>query len=685
MKRFLISMGCVAVAVIGLAATVTKVSEYSNVGTLRSSDLLLVAQPDLGANANIRWEQVTAILAGGGLSGLLVTNTIATNGMTPHHSWMQSGTMSNDFYPGQLAISKPAAPNIRFYQSGGGPNLTAFGQISLQNYGMLLSTNTWVTGWVTALGFVGDGSGLYNVRAMVSNAVTVPLTSKGYASQATNLFEAVDSGGAVVACISSNGVYYGNGGGLTNLPGGSGPSLSGANTWSAANTFTGGVSVSKAIYLTDGMNPAFGATVTTTGGNAWGNAGIMGYNIAQTCMKSVCDPYYSPTINGSGAIGVYGLSYPNNGSGGAGLAIGVEGSGASNGNVNNSYNFGVIGRAQQIQSATYNVGVMGLAFPSTSGTAGGFLLWNPTASSQVVPTFPTCVIAADANTNNVPLFYGIQSNAYRVVINANGDIGTVGSVTASNGLILPGINYIKVSPVTATGHSQYSGSGNAYIFGLTNGALQAEIYVKDGGGNVTLISPHSQEAPASLYDDADPFPNITSERNDYLGVIRWINKSREALVAQGVIEVMANSYEAWCGIQAGANVALLKNNNVWATNRVNWASSAMGTNWYLAMKEFVKADQAGRVVTTTETYAQYNARTGAGLAQVSWSSVQNRLSNEVFAAYAEATNAYAAALATYNAAYASGDTNATVPVNPGAYVPRSAEPVPAWLYQRGVR
>ena len=313
------------------------------------------------------------------------------------------------------------------------------------------------------------------------------------------------------------------------------------------------------------------------------------------------------------------------------------------------------------------------------------LLWNPTASSQVVPTFPTCVIAADANTNNVPLFYGIQSNAYRVVINANGDIGTVGSVTASNGLILPGINYIKVSPVTATGHSQYSGSGNAYIFGLTNGALQAEIYVKDGGGNVTLISPHSQEAPASLYDDADPFPNITSERNDYLGVIRWINKSREALVAQGVIEIMANSYEAWCGIQAGANVALLKNNNVWATNRVNWASSAMGTNWYIAMKEFVKADQAGRNVMTTETYTQYNARTGANLTQTSWSSVQNRLSNEVFVAYAASTNAYASAVASYQEQVAAGNTNAVAPVYPGAFVPRTADLVPGWLWNRGVR
>ena len=207
----------------------------------------------------------------------------------------------------------------------------------------------------------------------------------------------------------------------------------------------------------------------------------------------------------------------------------------------------------------------------------------------------------------------------------------------------------------------------------------------DGAGTVTLISPHSQGAPVSMYDESDPFPAITMERNDYLGYVRWINKSREALVAQGVIELMANSYEAWCGIQAGANVALLKNNNVWATNRVNWASSAMGTNWYLAMKEFVKADQAGRNVMLTETYAQYNARTGASLTQVSWSSVQERLSNEVFVAHAAATNAYAGALATYNAAYASGDTNATVPVNPGAYVPRSAEPVPAWLYQRGVR
>jgi hypothetical protein len=65
--------------------------------------------------------------------------------------------------------------------------------------------------------------------------------------------------------------------------------------------------------------------------------------------------------------------------------------------------------------------------------------------------------------------------------------------------------------------------------------------------------------------------------------------------------------------------------------------------------------------------------------------VQGRLSNEVFAAYQQTTNAYAVALAGYQAEVASGNTNAVAPVNPGAYAPRTADAVPGWLYQRGVR
>jgi hypothetical protein len=265
-----------------------------------------------------------------------------------------------------------------------------------------------------------------------------------------------------------------------------------------------------------------------------------------------------------------------------------------------------------------------------------------------------------------------------ILTNAN----VYGSITATNGLILPGTNsYIKFNPRVTTVEQITAITTNlntAYIYSLTNDA-GAELYGLDGGGTHSLLTPHADDAPASMYDLTDPFPAVTREHNIYLGVIRWINKSRQARVAEAVIELNANSYEAWLGIQAGSNVGLLKNNNVWQTNRVNWANSDMGTNWYLTMKDFVLASKDGRTVMATETYDQYNQRMGLtngnGLKQVSWTSVQTALSNEVYTAYANA-------VAAYEAAVAAGDTNA---VPPGPYVPRETEPVPTWLYNRGVR
>jgi hypothetical protein len=196
------------------------------------------------------------------------------------------------------------------------------------------------------------------------------------------------------------------------------------------------------------------------------------------------------------------------------------------------------------------------------------------------------------------------------------------------------------------------------------------------------------DAPPSMLDDSDPFPNVSKEWNDYLGVVRWINRSREAMVASGVIKLNANSYEAWLGIQAGANTALLANNNVWATNRVNWAQSAMGTNWYLTMKAFVLADAAHQEVIRTETYAVYNARLGLTsdmsgyLQSKSWTSVQNGMQSDYATGFTNALVAYTNALAFYQSDVLT-NTNAVAPIMP-TWAPPVVQPVPTWLQKRGV-
>jgi hypothetical protein len=318
------------------------------------------------------------------------------------------------------------------------------------------------------------------------------------------------------------------------------------------------------------------------------------------------------------------------------------------------------------------------------------------------------------NTVNSPSYgpsggkLGVNTTNLVATFNVGGSVIASGSGTFTNGIVLPSTNaYINWKNIGLYSPPS-SGAASSFLFSGTNILGTAEIFTMDGAGVVKQISEHAMDAPPSMLDDSDPFPNVDKEWNDYLGVVRWINRSREALVASGVIKLNANSYEAWLGIQAGANVALLANNNVWATNRVNWAQSAMGTNWYQTMKAFVIANAAQQEVTRTETYAIYNARLGLtpgmpGYLQTrTWTSVQDGIQ----AAYATGftnslvnyTNfmvnygndlvAYTNALAFYQTNVLT-NTNAIAPIMPimpisPTWTPPAVQPVPAWLQKRGV-
>lgn len=275
-------------------------------------------------------------------------------------------------------------------------------------------------------------------------------------------------------------------------------------------------------------------------------------------------------------------------------------------------------------------------------------------------------------------------------INLNSpSVGVSGSLTATNGIVLPSTNaYIKWQGISLYSPPT-SGAGSAFLFSATNILGTAEIFTMDGSGTVKQISEHAMDAPPTMLDDADPFPNVDKEWNDYLGKVRWINRSREALVASGVITLAANSYEAWLGIQVGTNTALLANNNVWTTNRVNWAASPQGTTWYNTMKAFIVANAAQQEVIRTETYAAYNTRLGLTngmpgyLKTASWTNVQAVIQNTYATGFTNSLVDYTNALAFYQTDVLT-NTNAVPPVYP-TWAPPPVQPVPAWLYTRGVR
>lgn len=363
----------------------------------------------------------------------------------------------------------------------------------------------------------------------------------------------------------------------------------------------------------------------------------------------------------------------------------------------NGTGLAVMVNTNQLVVTNSNVGVGTTSpiyrFVISSGGAMGLEL-DPTGA---ISAGKVGILAFDRNASTYKDISFFTSIADTMVIKGTGEVGigtkvpatrfhvSGGGITLSNTIAatLPACilrtNMIGYFAVAAS-NPPTSGAGTAFIFAATNAAGTAEIFTMDGAGVVKQISEHAMDAPPSLIDDTDPFPNISKEWNDYLGQVRWINRSREAVVASGVIKLTANSYEAWLGIQAGANVALLANNNYWTTNRSNWAASAMGTNWYNTMKAFVLFNAAQEVVTMTETYDQYNTRLGLTngspgfLIAKTWTGVQN----QILADYA---NAFTNAISNYNAAVSAGDTNAVAPI----WSPPSPQPIPAWLYKRAVR
>jgi hypothetical protein len=225
---------------------------------------------------------------------------------------------------------------------------------------------------------------------------------------------------------------------------------------------------------------------------------------------------------------------------------------------------------------------------------------------------------------------------YRDLIARNGVF--TNTATATNGFIIPSatgnISFIGVNQSNAP----TTGATTAYLYAATNGGT-AEIFAKDGAGNVTQISPHAFDGPTSLYDATDDMPMVSRDVNVYTGKARWINQSREARRVEQL---------SWAvKILAGLAVT-----NGMSASQINKIQTVMA---------WVQADIDIISVTTN------------WVAPVSWTSVQTNL----LVTY---QNSYTNAVVAYAAAVAGGNTNAVAPV----WGPPAVQPIPASLSSRGV-
>jgi hypothetical protein len=77
-------------------------------------------------------------------------------------------------------------------------------------------------------------------------------------------------------------------------------------------------------------------------------------------------------------------------------------------------------------------------------------------------------------------------------------------------------------------------SGEAGIFGFDQGGT-TELKVIDSGGNITQISKHNNKNKAINPDIEDLFPMIEHDENVYLGIERWVYRSKMDLLVEQML------------------------------------------------------------------------------------------------------------------------------------------------------
>ena len=144
------------------------------------------------------------------------------------------------------------------------------------------------------------------------------------------------------------------------------------------------------------------------------------------------------------------------------------------------------------------------------------------------------------------------------------DLTTSGTGTFTKGIVLPTeTSYIQFNAESLT-NPPAAGTATAFIFAGTNAVTAgdvAEIYVMDGAGNITQISPHAADSPGWA-DDTNALPVILRHENRFNGEREWIHLSKlaravEALTGEKIIysqPIPAKDRLSWTGEQARLQV-----------------------------------------------------------------------------------------------------------------------------------
>ena len=172
--------------------------------------------------------------------------------------------------------------------------------------------------------------------------------------------------------------------------------------------------------------------------------------------------------------------------------------------------------------------------------------------------------------------------------------------------------------------------GYAQLYAATNTGV-TEMFVQGDDGTETQISPHADDAPATFYDLAagDMKEIVWREANPFLtnGRVSFINMRRMARITE---------------LNTRAILYLAGNNNSSLSN---------------ALVKLKGMSPAQRQVLITETFPEYNSRTGRNLQPLIWEDVEQARQVAYDAERVMTMEAYDRILAENLAKEAAGDTN----------------------------
>ena len=279
--------------------------------------------------------------------------------------------------------------------------------------------------------------------------------------------------------------------------------LNGTNTFTGTNNFTGTVLITNAA--------------STISGNGAGLTNLAAGNIASGSLADARLSANVPLLNAvqsfTGTTNTFtGTIYAANSL--ANLKILSLGDSANAGG----------GARLIISQTTANIGYSAINFKETTSGNDAYLQWLN--ANDLEWYYNNTGGYLQLRGSNVRVVNAFAAGVGFAVKSAASQSGSIQEWQNSSGAALLKVdaNGVIVLPTNTAAPSTITGSGQIYSLQT---AGTAEIFVKDGAGNATQISPHARGSlppeGKAIDDGKHPFPIIVHHQNVYAGEEEWVN------------------------------------------------------------------------------------------------------------------------------------------------------------------